>query len=134
MLAFLDHCPSRELFPVDRPPLVLYADASDVPDRQPQRLVGAVLFIPETHQLFYSAQEVPQTMVQSWRPRKSYMGQLELIAPLWALDLWAPHICERSILMVVDNDSAATKFGEGFFLSTRQFSPRRFLLANRCTS
>ena len=114
MLAFLDHCPSRELFLVDQPPLVLYTDASDVPDRQPQRLVGAVLFIPETHSLLYSAQEVPQSMVEAWRPRKSYMGQLELVAPLWALSLWDSYIRERSILLFVDNDSAAANLVKGY--------------------
>ena len=114
MLAFLKICPSRELFLVDRPPVILYTDASDVPDRHPQRLVGAVLIIPESQQLLYSAQEVPLTMVESWRPRKSYMGQLELVAPLWALDLWAPLLSERSIILFVDNDSAATNLVKGY--------------------
>ena len=114
MLAFLKYCPSRELALTDTSPVVLYTDASDVPGRQPQRLVGAVLFIPDSHQLLYSAEEVPHTMVQSWRPRKSYMGQLELVAPLWALELWSQQLQERSVLLFVDNDSAATNLVKGY--------------------
>ena len=114
MLAFLEYCPSRELALKDTPPIVLYTDASDVPGRQPQRLVGAVLFIPDSHQLMYSTEEVPHSMVQSWRPRKSYMGQLELVAPLWALELWSQQLQERSVLLYVDNDSAATNLVKGY--------------------
>ena len=62
----------------------------------------------------YSAEEVPHSMVQSWRPRKSYMGQLELVAPLWALELWSQQLQERSVLLYVDNDSAATNLVKGY--------------------
>ena len=44
----------------------------------------------------------------------SYMGQLELVAPLWALELWSQQLQERSVLLFVDNDSAATNLVKGY--------------------
>ena len=95
-------------------PLILYTDASDVPGRVPQRLLGAVLFDPLDNGLFYSTWPVPSSLVSTWLPKKSFMGQLELLAAPFALTTWEPRITNRSILLFIDNDSAAASLVKGY--------------------
>ena len=91
-----------------------YKGISDVPGRTPQRLLGAVLFIPETQRLLYSSQMVPENIINKWHFRQSYMGQLELLAPPWAIQLWGHILQGRSIILFVDNDSAAANLVRGY--------------------
>ena len=114
MLHFLDHSPSREVHLHHEPPVILYTDASDVPDRDPRCIVGAVLFDPLTNDLFYSAAEVTNDILSQWLPKSTYMGQLELLAAPFALATWERHLSHRSVLLFIDNDSAASNLVKGY--------------------
>ena len=71
MRSFLSSAPSRELRLRHRSPILLYTDASDVPDRSPQRLLGAFLFDPLDGSHLYSSWPVPNEVVAKWIPKKS---------------------------------------------------------------
>ena len=114
ILQFLRISPDREVLLKHSAPLILYTDASDVPGRVPQRLLGAVLFDPLDNGLFYSTWPVPSSLVSTWLPKKSFMGQLELLAAPFALTTWEPRITNRSILLFIDNDSAAASLVKGY--------------------
>ena len=74
----------RDFFLVNRHPVVLYTDATD--DRQPQRLAGVVPFFQKVTSCSTHAGGSPNhgAVVET---EKSLFGKLELVAPLWALDL-----------------------------------------------
>ena len=114
MLLFLRFAPSREVPLHSQAPVLLYTDASDVPERDPRWLVGAVLYDPSDHQLLYSAATVPPPLVHTWLPRQNYMGQLELLAAPFALSTWPDRLRSRSIILFVDNDSAASNLVKGY--------------------
>ena len=114
MVRFLDTCPSRELFLFHREPVVLYTDASEVPGRIPERLLGAVLFDPLDHSLLYSCCPVSQSTVDAWLPKKTHMGQLELLAAPFAFSTWAMRLNKRPVLLWIDNDSAAASLVKGY--------------------
>ena len=59
-------------------PILLYTDASDVPERGASRwVVGAVLI--HSGQLYYTHLVVPESIVMNWIPKQTFMGQLELL-------------------------------------------------------
>ena len=105
---------SRRLQIMDENPILLCTDASDVSDRTPQQILGALLFNPLSSSLTYTACEVSAALVASWLPRKSYMGQLELLATVLALSLWSTTLHERHVIFFVDNDSAASGLVKGY--------------------
>jgi hypothetical protein len=82
-------CSTRELCPTSSPPILVYTDASDVPGRSPQRVLGAILFQPGAGKFFYTSWAVPQYLVQKWLPKKSFMGQPELLAAPMGFHTWA---------------------------------------------
>ena len=114
MILFLDLAPSREVPLEAPPPLLLYTDASDVPERSPRWVVGAALWDPTSDELLYSATEVPPSLVTSWLPRQNYMGQLELLAGPCALSTWPDRLRDRPSFLFVDNDSAASNLVKGY--------------------
>ena len=68
-------------FGESRPPLLLYTDASDVPERDERFVVGGVLVETEHGlRLEYFSWSVPLDVVRTWLPKQSYMGQLEIFA------------------------------------------------------
>ena len=115
MRCFLQLAPDRRVWveSAERP-LLLYTDASDVPDRVPQRALGACLIDPSSQLFTYTSCEVPQTVVDTWLPKKSHMGQLELLAAVLALDTWQRRLAEASVLLFIDNDSAAANLVKGY--------------------
>ena len=98
------------------PPYLLYTDASDVPERSPRFGVGAVLIenIPSGRALSYFSWSVPQSTVDRWLPKKSYMGQLELLAAPIALATWKSKLSGSRCLHFVDNDSASACLVRGY--------------------
>ena len=114
MREFVRLCPSREISIISKPPIILYIDASDVPERTPRWIVGAVLFDPEDHSLRYSAAAIPETCVHSWLPKSSYMGQLKFFAATFALATWKSRLNNRPILLWIANDSAASNLVRGY--------------------
>ena len=106
--------PSRRVTVANSPPILLYTDASDVPGRHPQRVLGATLFDPITANFFYTSAEVSSSLVSSWLQRQSYMGQLELLATVLAVSTWGPLLQERYVILFVDNDSAASGLVKGY--------------------
>ena len=66
MQKFLEVCPPRELrVQSNRPPFILYTDASDVPERSPRFGVGAVLIdnTGPTQRISYFSWSVPSSLV-----------------------------------------------------------------------
>eukprot|EP00435_Cladocopium_sp_Y103_P061120 s489_g22.t1 len=114
MKFFLLTSPARELSLSSASPVILYTDASDVPTRTPQRLLGAVLYDPLSNELLFSNLEVPTSVVSKWLPRKSFMGQLELLAAPFAFDTWRNRLEQREIILFCDNDSAGANLVKGY--------------------
>ena len=114
MRHFLDFAPSREVQITLLPPVLLYTDASDVPDRHPRCMLGAVLFDPVDGKLLYSATAVESDVLSTWIPKSTYMGQLELLAAPFALSTWKTRLQNRPVLLFIDNDSAASNLVKGY--------------------
>ena len=109
--------PSRKLMLNDSsPPMIIYTDASDVPERQPDRwVVGAVLVnVVEDYSLQHTYWVVPQEIIDKWIPKQSYMGQLETLACPLALYTWSSKLRRKRVLLFVDNDSAASCLVRGY--------------------
>ena len=94
--------------------MLLYTDASDVPDRVPQRVVGAYVFDPLDKFQAYTTWEVPHSVVARWLQRKSFTGQLELLAAPLAFQTWADRLQNRLIVHFCDNDSASASLIKGY--------------------
>ena len=114
MLKFLDFSPSRRITSKYESPIILYTDASDVPHREPQHVVGAVIFDPVTNLLEYSSWNVERRILSHWLPRSNHMGQLELLAAPFAALTWASLLENRSIICFIDNDSAGANLVKGY--------------------
>ena len=114
MLHFIHSSPSREVPLELRAPIILYTDASDVPDRSPRFGLGAVLYDPRDRELLYTSYAVPNSLVNSWLPRSNYMGQLELLAAPLALETWRQRLTGMPVLLFIDNDSAASNLVKGY--------------------
>ena len=114
MKEFLQLVPAREIKLEAQHPLLVYTDASDVPHRNPQHVVGAVIFDPIDSALEFSSWAVPEQIVTKWLERSNHMGQLELLAAPFALATWASRFQNRSVLMFIDNNSAASNLVKGY--------------------
>ena len=117
MKLFVQEAPARALKIENQdPPIILYTDASDVPERGDCRwVVGGVLF-DATHSphLEYFSWVVPQEVILNWIPKTSYMGQLEILACPVAISTWRSRLSGRRVLLFVDNDSAASNLVRGY--------------------
>jgi len=114
MKDFLRLCPSRRVMLSQHPPVIIYTDASDIPNRTPRQVLGAVIYEPLQGSLHYSWAELSPSVMDQWDIRESYMGQLELLATLFGLKL-LPHIVHsRQIIIFIDNDSAASNLVRGY--------------------
>ena len=117
MKFFVLQAPQRQLdFSGKTPPLILYTDASDVPERVNTRWVlGAVLLVQHpTEEMFYTSWVVPKSVIEKWVPRANYMGQLEILAAPLALKTWMKYFQRAQVLHFIDNDSAASGLVKGY--------------------
>ena len=116
MKLFIQQASPREFnFLPGHPPLILYTDASDVPDRVGSRSVlGAVLYNPSDQVLQYTSMVVPESLVQLWDPKQTYMAQLEILACPLALATWPSILKQRQVLHFIDNDAAAASIVRGY--------------------
>ena len=117
MKVFITSSPYRQLTVQHTdPPVILYTDASDVPERLDQRWVlGAVMIDPlRQEDVQYTSWTVPQDVISTWLPKQSYMGQLEILACPLALNTWAESLSGRRVLLFVDNDAAAACLVRGY--------------------
>ena len=97
------------------PPTILYTDASDVPGRDPRYGIGGVLIIQHpTFSIQYFSASVPQSIVDSWYPRATYMGQLEALAAPVSLSTWRHQLKNRQIIHFIDNDAVASSLVKGY--------------------
>ena len=97
------------------PPTILYTDASDVPGRDPRYGIGGVLIIQHpTFSIQYFSTSVPQSIVDSWYPRATYMGQLEALAAPVSLSTWRHQLKNRQIIHFIDNDAVASSLVKGY--------------------
>ena len=119
MRQFVQLCPSREVSVDQQDPLLLYTDASDVPGRTPQHLVGAVLFDPKTDSLSYSSMAVGPNILAMWLPKQYHMSQLELLAAPFAISTWKSICLGRPMIIFVDNNGAASNLVKGLFCTSR---------------
>lgn len=95
-------------------PILLYTDASDVPERNPRFVVGAVIFDPESSLMQHTYWIVPQEVVDHWITKETYMGQLEILAGPLAIATWSELLTRRQLIHFVDNDSAASCLVKGY--------------------
>eukprot|EP00435_Cladocopium_sp_Y103_P007550 s1582_g2.t1 len=116
MLKILELSPSRTVtFDKTSPPVILYTDASDVPERRDRFVVGGVLVLPSPHfRILYFSWVVPPALVDQWLPKQTYMGQLELLACPVALSTWSQELTNTRLLHFIDNDSAAATLVKGY--------------------
>eukprot|EP00435_Cladocopium_sp_Y103_P046884 s338_g13.t1 len=116
MKIFAKTAPVRQLKVDDsRGPILLYTDASDVPEREPRWLLGAVLIDPtDGLSIEYTYYSVTEEIVNGWNPKQNYMGQLEILACPLAVATWETKLAGRRVIMFVDNDSAASGLVKGY--------------------
>lgn len=110
--------PRMQFVDPSKPPVILYTDASDVPERDPRFVVGAVLFDPESNLLQHTSWVVPLEVVNHWLPKETYMGQLEILAGPLAISTWSSILTQRQVIHFVDNDSAAACLVKGYSSKT----------------
>ena len=98
MKIFVQHCePRRATVKHPEPPIIIYTDASDVPQRASDRYVlGAVLIDPSDATLEYTYWSVPQAIVDKWAFRETYMSQLEVLAGPLAYGHVGPRNCTKN--------------------------------------
>ena len=97
------------------PPFILYTDASDVPNRDPRYGVGGVLI--QQHPAFrmsYFSAAVPISLVQTWIPKQTQMGQLEVLAAPCALHTWGSQLKGQQVIHFIDNNAAASCLVKGY--------------------
>ena len=116
MQEFLSHCPPRRLrFHTPLPPFLLYSDASDVPERHPRFGIGGVLVDQRlTPKLYHFSWAVPTRVVNRWVPKKSYMGQLEILAGPISISTWHECLSDAKVFHFVDNDAASSCLVRGY--------------------
>ena len=73
-----------------------------------------MIFDPADSALEFSSWAVPQQILDKWLSRSNHMGQLELLAAPFALATWAARLRNRSVLMFIDNNSAAANLVKGY--------------------
>ena len=78
-------------------PVILYTDASDVPERIPRFAVGAVVFDPDSEVFQRTYWAVPQEVVNHWITKETYMGQLEILAGPLAIATWHSLLHRRQL-------------------------------------
>lgn len=115
MKLFVTETPPRKVsFGHSRKPVLLYTDASDVPEREPRFVLGAVLYDLDSPLFQYTFLAVPDVVVANWLPRANYMGQLEVMAGPVAVSTWHNKLRGRQVIHFVDNDSAAAGLVRGY--------------------
>ena len=117
MMEFISTCRPREVHMGSAPsPMILYTDASDVPDREPRFIVGGVLIDRRDGQakMSHFHWPVPQSMVARWIPKQTYMGQLEILAGPIALATWEDSLTRVRCIHFVDNDAASASLVKGY--------------------
>ena len=73
MKDFLRLCPSRRVMLSQHPPVIIYTDASDIPNRTPRQVLGAVIYEPLQGSLHYSWAELSPSVMDQWDIRESYI-------------------------------------------------------------
>ena len=117
MKHFICHAPSRSYSLKPRElPVLLYTDASDVPEREAGRFIlGAVLISPHsTPSMQHTYWQFPQSIVDQWITKATYMNQLEILAGPLAMQKWLPMLAEKQVIHFVDNDGAASSLVKGY--------------------
>ena len=117
MSEFVQICKLREIkLSTPLAPLLLYTDASDVPERDPRFIIGGVLVDQRSSNptISHFHWTVPESMVERWIPKQTFMGQLELLAGPVALSTWADSLTDSKCIHFVDNDAASASLVKGY--------------------
>ena len=103
------------------PPLLVFTDGAVEEDTVTH---GALMVDPWKCRSFYFGDHIPGEFVQMWRRagKRQVIAQAEIFPVLIAKETWKDHICERSVLWFLDNESARAAL-------VRSFSP---ILDNFC--
>ncbi len=112
MSLFLELCPHREISLSNKASLIVYTDASDVPGRNPQHVLGCVLI--SAHKTYHTHAEVPADVISMWMPRHNHMSQLELLAAPLAWHTWEDLLRDTPSLLFIDNNGAAANLVKGY--------------------
>ena len=112
MKHFLDFSPSRKIFLDVQSPIILYTDASDVPERVPRHVLGAVLL--DNDSMWHTSWSVPASIIEKWIPKKNHMSQLEILAAPLALQTWRDKLLRRDVILFIDNEGACSNLVKGY--------------------
>ena len=129
MTHFLDFSPSPKIFLDVQSPIILYTDASDVPERVPRHVLGAVLL--DNDSMWHTSWPVPAAIIEKWIPKKNHMSQLEILAAPLALQTWKDKLLRRDVILFIDNEGACSNLVKGYSPhADRLFSHRWPILAD----
>ena len=112
----LNSAPREYVVNRTEPPLLLYTDASDLPEQGPNRATLGAVLIDQSQSLafHYTYWVVSEQVLDMWSPRQTYMGQLEILAGPLALSTWPEILSERQVIHFVDNNAAASGLVKGY--------------------
>lgn len=111
-LQLLPQLPDRKI-PIDKtsePPLLVWSDASYEGGKG---ILGWVVFDPRSQEFFHSSYECPQSLLDEFIVKKTYIGQLEILAASAAFSSM-PSIRNRDCVLFVDNVSAISCLVSGY--------------------
>ena len=112
--------PGRKFFfgkkKIRRRPIVLYTDAMYDPNKTPAGMVGIVIYDPEdpTSKWRYASAAVPQELIDKFRKRKQYVGQLEVLAAVAAFTSRPEQLRDRDVIHFIDNMGALIGMAKGY--------------------
>ena len=99
-----------------RRPIILYTDAMYDPNKTPAGMVGIVIYDPEDTESKwrYSSAAVPQDLIDKFRKRKQYVGQLEVLAAVAAFTSRPEQLRDRDVIHFIDNMGALIGMAKGY--------------------
>jgi len=92
-----------------RPPVVIYTDAATLPSG----LRLGILVCESSTPYKCAVYDVPEEVIATWRLRKQYIGQGELLAGPLCAHLFADDLRDRAATWYIDNTSACSALIKG---------------------
>jgi len=99
-----------------RSPVVVYTDAMYDPSKCPAGMVGVVIYDPEDPESVwrYSSAAVPAELIEKFRPREQYVGQLEVLAAVAAYTSRPDQLRGPDVIHFIDNTGAMFGLAKGY--------------------
>jgi hypothetical protein len=86
------------------------------PNKTPAGMVGIVIYDPEdlASKWRYASAAVPQELIDKFRKRKQYVGQLEVLAAVAAFTSRPEQLRDRDVIHFIDNMGALIGMAKGY--------------------